>query len=190
MQITAEIRKQEKPWEPRAKRTDRAALIPVGPSIAYIPLSRGMYALVDAEDAEYLSQWSWLTIRCSHSYYAARQERMGGKRLLIRMHAQLLGISGRRITGDHVCCERTLDNRRANLRRATPSQQLANQRLRSTSTSGYKGVSFHRITGKWQASIRKDGQTRYLGLFESAQAAHDKYAEAARQLFGEFARAA
>ena len=80
------------------------------------------------------------------------------------------------------------NNRWNNLRRATWSQNNANRRRPSHNTSGFKGVSLCRKSGKWLAFIGKKGRMIYLGGFLTPQAAHDAYAAAARKLFGEFAR--
>jgi hypothetical protein len=82
----------------------------------------------------------------------------------------------------------TSNNRWGNLRDATNAQNCRNQRRPINNTSGFKGVSFHKLTGKYQASIRKDYRRRYLGLFETPQLAFDAYKTAADKLFGKFAR--
>jgi hypothetical protein len=82
------------------------------------------------------------------------------------------------------------DNRIANLRLATASQNQANVGLRTDNKSGLKGVSFHRVTGKWSATIQHQGRRIHLGLFTTPDAASSSYNEAALSLRGEFARAA
>jgi hypothetical protein len=79
------------------------------------------------------------------------------------------------------------NNRWANLRRATASENGANSRCRDN-ISGYKGVVLCRGSGRWRASVCKDGQRRHLGMFATPEAAHAAYVAAARKLFGEFAR--
>jgi len=49
-------------------------------------------------------------------------------------------------------------------------------------TSGYAGVSWHKAARKWTAIIRVRGTRHYLGLFESAEAAHRAYVQAAERL--------
>ena len=49
-------------------------------------------------------------------------------------------------------------------------------------TSGYAGVSWHKAARKWTAIIRVRGTRHYLGLFETAEAAHRAYAQAAERL--------
>lgn len=84
------------------------------------------------------------------------------------------------------------DNRFANLRLATKSQNQANVGLLKTNSSGLKGVSPYRAGeryGKpWQASICKDGKSFHLGHFSTKDDAAAAYAVAADRIFGEFAR--
>lgn len=53
-----------------------------------------------------------------------------------------------------------------------------------------KGTTLHRKTGKFQAQVKADGKTYYLGLFATEIEANAAYAGAAKVLFGEFARSA
>ena len=82
------------------------------------------------------------------------------------------------------------NNRWDNLRSADASHNIANAKVYSTNTSGKKGVTWHRQCRRWQGQIKKDGRTFYLGLFESIDEAHGAYMTKAKELFGEFARAA
>jgi hypothetical protein len=75
------------------------------------------------------------------------------------------------------------DNRIANLRLATQSQNIANRI--ANGTSGFRGVSKTRH-GKWFAQIKKDGTTKYLGTFATKELAAQAYEDAARIVFGEF----
>lgn len=86
---------------------------------------------------------------------------------------------------DHINLNKS-DNRWENLRLATPTQNNANQRGKGNFP---KGVTRHR-TGRLQAQIKKAGRNYYLGLFDTPDAAHAAYCEAAAKLFGEFARTA
>lgn len=90
---------------------------------------------------------------------------------------------------DHINCVRS-DNRWANLRAATRTENLRNQKTRSGNKSGFKGVSFNAMANKWVACIRVKRKTIFLGYFESAQAAHEAYQADAVKRFGEFARVA
>jgi hypothetical protein len=80
------------------------------------------------------------------------------------------------------------NNRWINLRRATQSQNCANRRRHRNNASGFKGVTLI-PSGRWRAIISKRGRRYDLGIFATAEEAHDAYMAAARKLFGEFARA-
>ncbi len=79
-----------------------------------------------------------------------------------------------------------LDNRKENLRLATPAQNQANQKLSKANTSGFKGVSFDKKKKKWAAYIGK--QSRNLGRFLDIRDAARAYNDAAKLAYGEFAK--
>lgn len=87
---------------------------------------------------------------------------------------------------DHVNGIRN-DNRIANLRESSQAQNCGNVTRHQDNKSGYKGV--FKCRGKWQAQVCRDGVKRHLGTFETPEAAHAAYCDAAKQVFGEFARA-
>jgi hypothetical protein len=78
-----------------------------------------------------------------------------------------------------------LDCRRGNLRLARRVQNIANKPGLG-GTSSFKGVSLDAKTGLWQAHIREDGASRFLGYYESEEDAARVYDAAARAEYGEF----
>lgn len=88
-------------------------------------------------------------------------------------------------TIDHINGQRA-DNRISNLRLATVTENNRNTKKRADNTSGYKGVSLNRKSGKFQAEIHVDGKTIYLGMYDTAEEAHRVYALKATEHFGEF----
>lgn len=82
-----------------------------------------------------------------------------------------------------------LDNRLSNLREATVSQNIANSKLNRANKTGLKGVSFDKRKCLYRACIMKGGKQRFLGYFKGALDAHAAYLVAAKEMFGEFARA-
>lgn len=86
---------------------------------------------------------------------------------------------------DHRDLDRA-NNRWANLREATHVQNTRNGPLRTTNTSGFKGVTFKR--GRWRATIRAEGRYLHLGYFASPEAASAAYREASQRLHGEHGR--
>jgi hypothetical protein len=79
-----------------------------------------------------------------------------------------------------------LNNRMSNLREATNAQNSCN-RVNGKNSTGFKGVSFHKRQGKYNARIMKDGVSISLGSFDDPQYAAHEYNKAAIQMHGEFA---
>ncbi|MBX9864654.1 MAG: HNH endonuclease [Hyphomicrobium sp.] len=88
---------------------------------------------------------------------------------------------------DHINGIKT-DNRITNLRVATGSQNNVNRKKLSQNTSGARGVTWNKSSGKWQAALKVNGKCRYLGVFENIEAASAAYRAAAVQQYGEFAQ--
>lgn len=86
---------------------------------------------------------------------------------------------------DHINGLRS-DNRIENLRKATLSENQWNKSASKRNTSGFKGVTWHSVTGKWQARVSKHGDTKYLGLFTNVDDAAAAYSAAASKMHGEF----
>lgn len=90
---------------------------------------------------------------------------------------------------DHEDTDRS-NNRWGNIREATRSEQMQNQRLPESNSSGVKGVSWHKDRQKWQANITVNGRRKYLGLFDDLRLAEARVIEEREKLHGHFARAA
>lgn len=80
----------------------------------------------------------------------------------------------------------SLNNKIDNLRLATYQQQCTNQLIRKDNKSGFKGVSWHKQSGKWQAQISVDGKRTTLGRFSTPEAAYAVYCAVAEDLYGAF----
>ncbi len=70
-----------------------------------------------------------------------------------------------------------MNNRIANLREVTKSENHQNTNLRSNNTSGFKGVSMN--AGKWQVNIHVRGKNFGLGRFAHLEDAAAAYAAGA-----------
>ena len=81
---------------------------------------------------------------------------------------------------DHINGDRS-DNRIANLRDVATHQNHQNMRkARSDNKTGLLGVSPHK--GRFRAQIQADGRKRWIGEFDTAQAAYSAYVNAKREL--------
>jgi len=75
------------------------------------------------------------------------------------------------------------DNRWANLRHATRSENLHNQGgPRRDNTSGFLGVCWDKHKQKWLAQIRLNNRTRHIGRFDDPAVAHAAYLKAKDEL--------
>lgn len=90
------------------------------------------------------------------------------------------GMSIDHINGD------TMDNRMCNLRLATRTENQWNRGRQSNNTSGFKGVTFHKHSGKWHAVIEFYGRVISLGYYRTPEEASVAYETKARELTGEF----
>lgn len=154
-----------------------------------VPLSQGREALIDLDDWSLVRGRKWHAIksRVVGLFYAVTNSpRADGRRTMIQMHRVILSATSGDVV-DHINSD-GLDNRRDNIRICSSAENARNSRMPRNNTSGFKGVSFHRATGKFSASIGKENRQIHIGLFPTAEEAARAYDKAARELHGEFAR--
>ncbi|MHC4655116.1 MAG: AP2 domain-containing protein [Planctomycetota bacterium] len=102
------------------------------------------------------------------------------------MHQVIMGTEEGKVI-DHINSN-GLDNRKANVRFATPQQNGWNQRKqRGNYSSKYKGVHWEKKRNQWRARITFKGRVVPLGRFDTEEEAGRAYDGKARELFGEFA---
>lgn len=162
-----------------------------------IPLTQGQIALVDDIDADLLT-YKWVAQYNTHTktYYAQRTIRIGAKRTALPMHRVILSrMLGRELTYKDKCDHinhNTLDNRRAELRLATNSQNAANRSKTKSNTSGYKGVTWRKDIKKWhsQIEVQENGKRRgkHLGYYDDVLDAAKAYDRAALEHHKQYAR--
>ena len=63
------------------------------------------------------------------------------------------------------------DNRMANLRVATRSEQMHNAGMLKNNISGVKGVCWHKASGKWHVRIWFNGKCNSFGYFDCLESA-------------------
>src|ERR1700730_2878877 len=88
---------------------------------------------------------------------------------------------------DHIVNGTGSDNRSNNLRSVNNQQNTCNRGVPKNSTSGFKGVTWHRQHRKWYAQIMVNGRKIFLGLFDNPVHAAVAYRQAALKYHGDYA---
>ena len=155
--------------------------------VAFVPLTRGLEAVIDAADAAFVGQWNWCArVSRGHAYAGRAGSKKLGETKIKLLHRELLRAPDNLFV-DHASGD-GLDDRRQNLRLATPTQNHRNQRTSKANTSGAKGVSWHKRIGRWAANISVDGKSLHLGYYDTKELAQAAYAAASAEHHGEFGR--
>ncbi|MEN0652412.1 MULTISPECIES: HNH endonuclease [Hyphobacterium] len=151
--------------------------------VIHIALTKGYSATIDADDAERVLSHRWYANETGYGVYAAAYIRPAPDARASRVYLHRFLVGARKgMTVDHVNRD-TLDNRRANLRFATPLRQTLN-RVTPTGNAGFKGVYFDKRRGNFRASIKFEYRARHIGVFDTAEAAARAYDAEAVRLFG------
>lgn len=154
-----------------------------------IRLSRGRCALVNDSDFIQLNKYKWCALKRNNGeFYAIRWSSIKGasRRSMILMHREIIGAKEHELV-DHKNTN-SLDNRRRNLRVCDKSQNACNRGAQINNNSGFKGVSWNKKYGFWEARIQLNGTRFFLGYFVASKKASVAYQKAAKNLHKEFAR--
>lgn len=159
-----------------------------GKRVCQIPLSRGLFALVDVRFLSAVLPYAWCAVPAHNTTYAyAKEETPNGRRKTLRLHqliGRLLGLDGQ---VDHKNSN-GLDCRWRNLRSGIGWRNLANQRKwRKPTSSKYKGVCWAKRDRTWRAYINVEGKRKNLGSFPDEVAAALAYDAAAKVTYGTYA---
>lgn len=149
-----------------------------------IPLTQGQVTIVDDIDKD-LAEFKW---QFSGTYAIGQSGKRPNRKRLLLHRVILARKVGRELGRDEYTDHENrngLDNRRSNLRIATPRQNIMNKGIQKNNHSEFKGV--HREDKKWRAQIKVGKKLIVIGLFDEVEIAAKAYDAMARQYFGEFA---
>lgn len=158
--------------------------IKIDGAIARVPLTKGFEAIIDAADSALIEGFSWTAKISGKLVYAKRAQMIDGVYVGLAMHRVIAGAP-EGVLVDHIDGN-GLNNRRANLRFATVSQNLCNRGPQVNNTSGFKGVIWHKSAQKWSAQIKIGRKNKYLGLFDRALDAAHARQRASAEIHGAF----
>jgi len=155
---------------------------PPNDKIRYIPLTRGLHAIVDAEDYEWLNQYKWYAQPAPRkgTFYARRNCRGGA----VLMHRMIMRPPKGKVV-DHINGN-GMDNRRCNLRICTPAENSRNAPKRLGTRSRFIGV--YPCGDKWVSYITYNKEQIYVGIFDDEVEAANARDLLARKLHGPYAR--
>jgi hypothetical protein len=150
---------------------------PPNDGVRYIPLTRGLHAIVDAKDYEWLSRYKW------HANPSNRNGTVYAKRTVghsaVLMHRMIMrppkGMVVDHINGNG------LDNRRCNLRIVPAAVNAQNRRKRVGGKSRFIGV--YPRGKKWGAFVGH----RHVGVFDDEVTAAKARDRRALAMYGEHA---
>lgn len=139
-----------------------------------------LHTLIDEQDVERVAALSWSVQVVNGAFYVRNRKHE------VLLHRFLMNAApGEEV--DHINGD-GLDNRRCNLRIVTHTQNNTNKMKMARNTSGYKGVTFCRQTGRWRTFIVVNRRRINIGRYDTPEEAARAYDEVARVHHGEYGR--
>ena len=133
----------------------------------------------DLEDYELIKDYCWHISKG----YVTTLDRTTGKRILL--HRLVMHPENDEVV-DHINRDK-LDNRKANLRVCTSSDNAKNRGTRKNNVSGVTGVIWNKQASKWEARINMRGKRIHLGVFTDINEAIKVRIHSELEMFGEYA---
>lgn len=136
------------------------------------------YTQIDKDDLEKMRPYSWSLM--GRGYIKTHINKKN-----VYLHRFLMDEWDPKIIIDHINKD-PLDNRKKNLRRATLRQNSFNRTKCQNSSSEYKGVSYNKVSQKWESYVKIYGVKYTLGFFIKEKEAAKAYNCVAKELYGEY----
>jgi hypothetical protein len=143
-------------------------------------LTRDKSTTLEFKDWLLVSKYRWIAHSRGYGFYVLSWKFVGGKRLVLRMHREIMNTTGEVDHIDH----NPLNNRRSNLRLASRTENVRNTGPRAKNKLGYKGVD--RVAKGYRAQIQADKKKINIGTFETLQEAIEHYDMASLAHHGEY----
>lgn len=159
-----------------------------------VDVGRGRFFIADVEDLDKIKKYTWRfggaaeTEKTKPNKYITTSYWDGFKTNELRLHRYLLGIKKgehRSTFIDHID-RNPLNNRKANLRAASPYQSSLNRAAFKTSRSGVPCVHRRKDTGKYRVVITALGRRISLGQFDTLEEAEARAIAAKNLYHGEY----
>lgn len=150
--------------------------------------NKHLHFFVDLSDLSIIANHSWRVYEL-HTTYKRVETSVNHKGKAIHYALSRFLLSAPKgVLVDHIDCD-PLNNRRINLRIATEKENSRNvPKTSSKKSSIYKGVSWHKLKGKWIATCATNSRNKFLGYFDDEIEAAKTYDLSAKELHGEFAK--
>ncbi len=132
----------------------------------------------DKEDYEKIKSYCWRID--TRGYVTTNIDKVP-----VFMHRLILNITDKNIIVDHIYHNKN-DNRKSKLRLCTNKENCRNAKIGINNTSGVVGVFYNKNKNKWEATIKVDGKSKYLGRYDKIEDAINCRLEAQNKYFGDF----
>lgn len=145
----------------------------------------------DKEDFELISPYYW-NYNANHYVQAATTifEESRKHETSILLHRLVIGVENPSLVVDHIVHptsnKNKYDNRKSNLRVVTRAQNRYNCHPHKSNKSGYSGVNYNELTGKWYATIGYQLKSISLGSYKTKEEAIAARKVAQKILYGEY----
>lgn len=131
-----------------------------------------VYFTIDEEDYEKVKNHNWYSnVHRGHYIYTVIGSKTDNSRSTLYLHRLLVNATKGTYV-DHINGN-VLDNSKANLRECSNGENCQNlHKDRANNSSGYRGVSFHKAYGRWEAYYWNNYKKVLVGFFSTAEEAN------------------